>query len=66
MISLDFPGSPVVKNLSCNAEDTSSILGWETKIPTCRQATSEPTRFRALVPQLERSCPEMKDPTCHN
>ena len=29
----DFPGSPVVKNLSCNAEDAGSIPGRGTKIP---------------------------------
>ena len=29
----DFPGGPVVKNPSCNAEDTSSIPGQGTKIP---------------------------------
>ena len=29
----DFPGGPVVKNLPCNSEDTSSIPGQETKIP---------------------------------
>ena len=30
---LDFPGSPMVKNLPCNAGDTGSIPGQETKIP---------------------------------
>ena len=25
----DFPGGQVVKNLSCDIADTSSILGWE-------------------------------------
>ena len=29
----DFPCGPVVKNPSCNAGDSGSILGWETKIP---------------------------------
>ena len=29
----DSPGGPVVKNPSCNAEDTSSIPGWGAKIP---------------------------------
>ena len=28
----DFPGSPAVKNLPCNAGDASSIPGWETEI----------------------------------
>ena len=29
----DFPGDPVVKNLSSNAGDASSIPGWGTKNP---------------------------------
>ena len=29
----DLPGTPAVKNLPCNAEDVSSILGRGTKIP---------------------------------
>jgi len=29
----DFPGGPVVKDLPCNAVDTSSIPAWGTKIP---------------------------------
>ena len=29
----DFPGGPVVKNLSSNAGDVGLILGWGTKIP---------------------------------
>ena len=28
----DFPGSPAIKNLPCNAGDASSIPGWETEI----------------------------------
>ena len=44
----DFPGGPVVKNLPCNAGDSSSILGPGTKIPhakghlNLRAATTEP------------------------
>ena len=30
---MDFPGSPVVKNLPANEEDTGSIPGLEIKIP---------------------------------
>ena len=30
---MDFPGGPEVKNLPCNAGDTGSIPGWETKVP---------------------------------
>ena len=29
----DFPGDPVLTNLPCNAGDSGSIPGWETKIP---------------------------------
>ena len=29
----DFPGGPVVKNLTSGAGDTGLISGWETKIP---------------------------------
>ena len=29
----DFPGGPVVKDLPCNAVDTSSIPAWGAKIP---------------------------------
>ena len=29
----DFPGSPVAKNLTCNAWNSGSILDWGTKIP---------------------------------
>ena len=33
MDTSDFPGGPVVKNLSCNAEDAGWIPGQGTKIP---------------------------------
>ena len=33
----DFPGSPVVKNLFCNAQDARSIPGRGTKIPHAAQ-----------------------------
>ena len=44
----DFPGTPMVKNPSCNAEDASSIPDWGTKIPytgqmSPRSTTREPT-----------------------
>ena len=32
-LSKDFPGGPVVKNLSCKAGDSGSIPGRGTKIP---------------------------------
>ena len=45
----DFPGGPVAKNPPCNAGDSGSISGQETKIPhtskqlgphTCQHATA--------------------------
>ena len=39
----NFPSGPVVKNLPSNAGAAGSISGWETKIPTCLKATTEPT-----------------------
>ena len=47
----DFPGGPVVKNPPCNAGDSSSILGWGTKIPCAKEhlnpraATMEPACY---------------------
>ena len=35
----DFPGSPVVKNIPCNAGDLGSIPGWGMKIPHTMGAT---------------------------
>ena len=39
----DFPGGPVVKNLSSNAGDVGLIPGQGSKIPTCPGASVEPT-----------------------
>ena len=36
----DFPGSPVVRNLPCNAGDESLIPGWGTKIPQAMELQS--------------------------
>ena len=61
MGSRDFPGGPVVKNPPSNVGDVSSILGWGTKIPHSTgklspcATTTEPTRSRAHVLQIERS-----------
>ena len=51
----DLPGSPVDKNLPCNAGDTGSIPGRGTKIP--RAATTG-----ACAPQLESPSAAAKDP----
>ena len=39
----DFSGGPVVKNPSCNAEDTSVIPGWGTMIPHATEQLSSHT-----------------------
>ena len=36
----DFPGGPVVKNLSSKTGDTGSILGWGTKISNAMEQLS--------------------------
>ena len=36
----DFRGGPAVKNLPCNAEDTSSIPGWGAKVPYAAEQLS--------------------------
>ena len=38
--SKDPPGGPVVKNLSCNAEDVGSVPGQGTKIPHASELLS--------------------------
>ena len=48
--SLDLPGSPVVKNLPCNAVYVGSILGQGTKIPRA-------TELRVCVPQQKSWVP---------
>ena len=57
----NFPGAPVVKNLSSNEEDIGSMPGQETKIPQaarqlspCTQ-TTELVHSRAHAP-LEKAC----------
>lgn len=50
----DFPAGTVVKNLSCNAEDTSSILGWGTQTPHVKR------------PKPESPHAKSKEPECHN
>ena len=47
----DFPGGPVVKNLSCNAGDLDSIPGQGTKVPhDLEQRSPLPTTTEAHVP----------------
>ena len=45
----DFPSGPVVKNSPCNAEDTSSIPGWRTKIPHAKEQLIQWTTTRESV-----------------
>ena len=66
----DFPGGPVVENLSCNAGDAGSIPGRGTKIPyDTRQlsphaTTREPMHSGPHVPQLQS--PRALEPARHN
>ena len=40
MVSWDFAGGPVVKNLPCSAGDVGSIPGWGTKMPHAAEKLS--------------------------
>ena len=46
----DFPGSPVVKNLSCNAEDAGSIPGRGTKIPHAAECGQKNLKKKNIHP----------------
>ena len=58
---MNFPGGPVVKNLSCNAGNLGRIPAGGTKIPHAVEqrslctATTEPECFGVPVPQPESS-----------
>ena len=71
----DFPGGPVVKNLSCNAGDLGSVLGPGTQIPHATEQLSlhstatEPTRHNSRAHALQQKIPSdatQKDSTGHN
>ena len=71
----DFPGGPVVKNLSCNAGDLGSVLGSGTKIPHAAEqpslhcTTTEPTRHNSRAHALQQTVPNVatqEDSTSHN
>jgi len=49
----DFPGSPVVKNLSCNAEDAGSIPGRGTKIPHAAECGQKNLKKKKYPPRRE-------------
>ena len=51
-----FPGSPAVKNLSCNAGNMGSIPGQWTKIPHLRTNKPEHCNHWAHAPQLDSPC----------
>ena len=58
----DFPCGPVVKNPSCNAGDSGSILGWETKIPDAvEQLSLCAATIEACTPRLEKLSAIVKD-----
>ena len=52
----DFPGSPVVKNLPCNAGDGGSVPGGRAKIPQATEQLSTHTATREPVCHNERHC----------
>ena len=69
-ITPDFPGGLVVKHPPSNAGDAGQIPGRGTKIPHAvgqlspHAATTEPSRFRARVPQLESPHAATTEPAC--
>ena len=52
----DFPGDPVVKNLTCHAGDAGLIPGLDTEIPHAAGQLS----------LCSASCTAMKEPVCHS
>ena len=70
VVTWDFAGDPVVKYLSSNTADTSSISGWGTKIPHAIGPLSLSTAARerqhhscwACVPQWKKPIQCNKDP----
>ena len=46
------PGSPVVKNLPCSAQDTNSLPGWGTKVS---HAAEQLTRVPQLSPDAGKN-----------
>lgn len=56
---LGFPGGLVVGNLPCNARNSGSVPGLETKVPHASEPLSPCTTTRS--PRAM-----MKEPTCHN
>ena len=68
----DFPGGPVVKNLSYNAEDADSIPGQGTKIPHAAGQLCPHAQLLSLCASTkETACcklqsPRALEPECHN
>ena len=59
-----FPGGPMVKNLPCNAEDTSSIPGQGTKIPRTAEYLSSHTVTReSLLLNKQKEIPHIASKT---
>ena len=68
----DFPGSPMIKDLSCNAGEAGSISGRGTKIPrtvekpSLHATTTEPTGSGAHAKQPESLYTATTEAACHN
>ena len=62
----DFPGSPVVKNLPCNAGDMGSSPGWGTGISHASEQLSHALQALSRASHLESPCTKKKDPVWHN
>ena len=59
-----FPGGPMVKNLPCNVEDTSSIPGQGTKIPRTAEYLSSHTVTReSLLLNKQKEIPHIASKT---
>ena len=61
MLWEDFPGGPAVKNSPCNARDSDSIPGQETKLP---QALEHAPQLRS-PPSLERMRHKERSTQCN-
>ena len=62
----DFPGNPVVKNLSCKAGDMHLIPSRRTKIPQALEQLSPCVTTTETVHHKKRSVQCHKDPRCRN
>ena len=63
----EFPGGPVMKNLSSNAEDAGSISGQGNEIPhAAGQLSPHATNYRAHSPWSPRATTRERKPSRHS